>query len=265
MQGLYVFGVGCIISLALVTAAIILSEKVGKGHVPVMIAGVLAGVTILADVLASGKLAELTFFGQVVTIDGGTCIFPVILLGQDYLNEFYGPKAASTAVWGGFLSKIFFALMLPFVLSDFFPAAEFAVEIQDASRIALNLGPRIAIVSIIAYFLSGYTNVLVYDWVNKKTKGGLKWLWLRNNLSSNVAMLFDNILFCFGAFYGEIPTAAVWSMVFAGILLKWICNWLDTIFLYLMYWLKKTGVIYGKETANTFEEEIAAAAAKLNN
>lgn len=261
MHGFYVFAVGCIISLALVTATIILAERIAKGNVPIMIAGLLAGVTVLADVLASAKLTDLTFFGQICTIDGGTCIFPVILLGQDYLNEFYGPKAATTAVWGGFMSKIFFALMLPFVLSDFFPAAEFAIDLQEASRIALNLGPRIAIVSIIAYFCSGYTNVFVYDWINRKTKGGLKWLWLRNNVSSNVAMLFDNILFCFGAFYGVIPTAAVWSMVFAGILLKWICNWLDTIFLYLMYWLKKTGIIYGGE-ARTFEEEAEASVAK---
>lgn len=254
MQGLWIFGTGCIISLALVTATIILAERVAKGNVPIMIAGLLAGVTVLADVLASAKLADMVFFGQTATIDGGTCIFPVILLGQDYLNEFYGPKAATTAVWGGFMSKIFFALMLPFVLSDFFPASPFAVDLQEASRIALNLGPRIAVVSIIAYFCSGYTNVWVYDKINKATKGTIGTLWIRNNVSSNVAMLFDNILFCFGAFYGVIPTAAVWSMVLAGILLKWICNWLDTVFLYLMYWLKKNGVIYGGK-ARTFEEE----------
>jgi|GEM_PF-1467874 len=234
------------ISLGIVAVICIVSERLAKGYVPIMIAAVLAGVTIIADITASAKLIELNFFGWELVTTAGIFAFPVILLGFDYLNEFYGKDAAKIGVWGGFMAKVYMALMLPLLLSDFLPAAGFALELQDASRIALAQGARIGIASIIAYFLSGFTNVYVYSYVNKLTKGTKKTIWIRNNVSSNVAMLFDSILFILLAFAFTLPWPVVFAMIWAGVILKWLCNWLDTIFLYAMYWFKENGIISGE-------------------
>ena len=257
MHGFGIFVVGCLVSLTLVAVICILAERIAKGYVPVMIAGLLAGVTILADIMASAKLVDLQMFGMDLVADAGIFVFPVILLGQDYLNEFYGKKAAQVAVWSGFMAKIYLAIMLPFLISNFFPWSIYATELQEASKITLALGARISIASIIAYFLSGFTNVYVYDRLKVITKNKKKWLWVRNNVSSNVAMLFDNILFCFIAFGGVLPFEVVWGMVLAGILLKWMLNWLDTIFLYIMYWFKENGIISGEHHLKHPEEAVA--------
>lgn len=244
MQGFLVFLMGCAISLGIVMVVCIVAERIAKGHVPIVIAGLLAGVTIIADIMASAKLVELNFFGWNIITTAGVFAFPVILLGLDYLNEFYGKDAAKVAVWGGFMAKIYMVLMIPLLLSDIIPAAGFALDLQDASRISLALGARIGIASIIAYFFAGFTNVYVYSYMMKVTGG--KHLWIRNNVSSNVSMIFDQIIFLLLAFVGVLPITVIGSMIFAGMILKWICNWMDTIFLYTMYWFKNKGIISGE-------------------
>lgn len=245
MQGILIYLLGAGVSLTLVTAGVIVSERAGKKYATLMIVSMLAGVTLFSDIMASAKLSELVFFKWHLTIPVGTFAFPVILLGQDYLNEFYGDKVARTGVWGGFLAKLFMAIMMPLLLSDLIPSGQF-VDLESAARFCLAQSPRMAIASIICYWASGYTNVYTYAWIYKTLGGGPKWLWVRNNVSSNVAMLFDSVLFIILAFGGTMPWNVLWSMIWAMVLLKWICNWADTLFLYLMYWLKSSGIISGE-------------------
>lgn len=245
MQGILIYLIGAGISLTLVTVGVLVSERLGKKHATYMIVALLAGITLFSDILASAKMSELTFFKWQLTIPAGTFVFPVILLGQDYLNEFYGEKVARTGVWGGFLAKIFMAIMLPILLSDIIPSGQFA-DLESAARFCLSQSPRVAIASIICYWLAGYVNVYTYAWIYKITGSGPKWLWVRNNVSSNLAMLFDSVFFIILAFGGTMPWNVIGSMIWAMVLLKWICNWADTLFLYLMYWLKRTGIISGE-------------------
>lgn len=245
MQGIWIYLFGASISLTIVTLGVLVSERVGRKQATLMIVAMLAGVTLFSDIMASAKLSELTFLKWQLTIPVGTFAFPVILLGQDYLNEFYGERVAKAGVWGGFLAKLFMAVMMPILLSDMIPSGQF-VDLESAARFCLSQSPRMAIASIICYWAAGYTNVLTYAWIYKATGGGPKWLWVRNNVSSNVAMLFDSVLFIILAFGGTMPWNVLGSMIWAMILLKWICNWADTGFLYLMYWLKSSGIISGE-------------------
>src|SRR5690554_200488 len=114
MQGFLIFLMGCAISLGIVMVVCVLSERIAKGNVPIMIAALLAGVTVIADIMASAKMVELNIFGWQLTATAGTFVFPVILLGFDYLNEFYGKDAAKIGVWGGFMAKLYMAIMVPF-------------------------------------------------------------------------------------------------------------------------------------------------------
>lgn len=253
MEGLIIMIRAAFVALVVMTVLVLFAERFAKGYVPMVIAAVLAGVTIVADIMAGAKFIEVNFFGWLMEAEAGTFVFPVILLGVDYLNEFYGKTLARFAVIGGWLAKIYMALLFPFLLSDYLPWAGFAVEFgqDEMAKIILGLAPRIAIVSIIAYLLAGLSNVHIYAWLMKLTKG--KHLWLRNNVSSNVAMLFDTILFVFGAFLFVLPIYVVINMVFAQIIMKWITNWMDTIFLYLMAYLKTKGIITGKQHKESAE------------
>lgn len=241
-QGIGVYLQAAILALVLVTATVIFAERssIGKGYVPVLIGCLLAGITILSDIMASAKLVSLVFGGREFTTTAGTLIFPVILLGQDYINEFYGQEVAMRMVYGGWIAKIFMAILL-LVLLYATPAASYAQEQAEMANKVLGLTPRIGIASIVAYLISGTVNVKVYDWLRKATKE--RHLWLRNNASSNAAMLVDTAVFCTAAFVGALPSNVVLDISLTMIVVKIITNWLDTGFLYLMTYLKQGGWI----------------------
>ena len=105
----------------------------------------------------------------------------------------------------------------------------------------------ILIASLSAYLISQYFDVWWYNKIKKLTKG--KYLWLRNNGSTMVSQLIDNLIFT-GVFFvgyflifepkGFLGWPIITSIFITSYILKFIVSVLDTPFLYLAKKMKKS-------------------------
>lgn len=244
-SGLSTFVLIWIIGLGIIALGIFFAEKFGKKYAPVLIIGMLAGFTILAD-LGSIKLVAIKLGGLDLIAPAGSLLFAVLYFGEDYLNELYGRKIARTAVYAGWFGKLAVALGTLFViylLKD--PAIEAIASKNQQFNNLLAMGPRLNIVSIIAYLIAGLINVEIFHLIRKFTKE--KGLWVRSFISSAFGIVLDNSFFTFGAFLFTLPIATIWNMTWTTIVVHWTIALWALPFLYLLRHLKRQNVIGSHE------------------
>ncbi|MFH1641632.1 MAG: queuosine precursor transporter [Nanoarchaeota archaeon] len=173
----------------------------------------------------------------------GNIIYGTTFLATDILNENYGKKEARKAVWIGFFFLIATTIIMQICL-------RFTAHSSDTLSPALDqifgFLPRIAVASLAAYLLSELHDVWAYDFWKKKTNG--KHIWLRNNLSTMVSQIIDNVIFSWIAWVGLFGLFG-WEQVFSwdiiiqifivSYILKWIVALVDTPFIYWSKSIKK--------------------------
>ena len=194
------------------------------------------GVSIILANIQVMKTVQL--FGFVTAM--GNIIYGTIFFATDILNENYGKKEAQKAVWIGFFVLIFATIVMQISL-QFVP--DESDLLSPALQQIFGFLPRIAVASLVAYLISQLNDVYLFNFLKKKTKG--KHLWFRNNMSTLVSQLLDNIIFTFIAFVGLFglfgwEQVFEWSIIlqifFVSYVMKFIVAVLDTPF---MYWAKK--------------------------
>src|SRR5699024_3888587 len=127
-----------------------LSEKFGKRHAPFVFVGLIAGLQMMVS-FTSSKFVTLTFGGVEFFIIAGSLMFPILALGEDYLNEFYGAKIAKSAVTSQFIVRALSTIFLIWII--FLPAPASNPENFALFRDLMGIVPRVAISSIIATYL----------------------------------------------------------------------------------------------------------------
>ncbi|WP_342541673.1 queuosine precursor transporter [Paenisporosarcina sp. FSL H8-0542] len=180
--------------------------------------------TVLANIQVT-KLIEI--FGLTATL--GNAVYGSIFLVTDILNEKYGKKEAKKAVWLGFTSLLMMTAIMQFVI-QFQPAPDDIA--QESLSTIFGLIPRIALGSMIAYLVSQYTDVLIFNFIRKlfPSDGAF---WIRNNGSTMLSQLLDTLIFTSIAFLGVYPTE-VWLSVFVSTyVLKFLVSILGTPFGYM--------------------------------
>lgn len=190
-------------------------------------------------------ILPVQLFGLVTAL--GNIIYGSTFLATDILCENHGKKAAQRAIWIGFFMLVFVTIIMQ-VSINFNPYTEedpegFAMLTGEALKTIFGILPRIAFASIVAYLVSQNFDVWFYSRLKKlKTR-----LWVRNNISTMVSQLIDNVLFtwiAFVGFFGILGFDQVfsWSIILqifiTSYILKWIVAALDTPFLYLAKRLK---------------------------
>jgi len=195
----------------------------------------IAASVIIANIQVL-KLVEV--FGFVTAM--GNIIYGTIFLATDILNENHGKEDAQKAVWIGFFALIFVTIVMQITLK-FTPHPE--DFISPALQSIFELLPRITIASLTAYMISQFHDIWMFNLLKKKTKG--KYLWLRNNISTFLSQLIDNVIFTWIAFVGFFGLFG-WGLVFeweiiiqiffVTLVMKYIVAILDTPFI---YWAKK--------------------------
>jgi uncharacterized integral membrane protein (TIGR00697 family) len=194
------------------------------------------GVAIILANIQVMKTVQI--FGLVTAM--GNIIYGTIFFATDVLNENYGKKEAQKAVWIGFFVLIFATIVMQISL-NFVP--DESDLLSPALQEIFGFLPRIAVASLIAYLISQFHDVWAFNFWKKKTKG--KYLWLRNNASTMVSQLIDNVVFTGIAFVGLFglfgwEQVFEWSIIFqifiVSYVMKFIVAVLDTPF---MYWAKK--------------------------
>ncbi len=133
-------------------------------------------------------LKMIQIFGYVTAL--GNIIYGSIFLVTDILCENHDKKDARKAVMIGFFIMISVTVLMQICLL-FIPDASDTMSGNISAIFGLFF--PILIASLTAYVISQYFDVWWYNKLKQITKG--KYLWLRNNLSTMVSQLIDNIIF----------------------------------------------------------------------
>ncbi len=186
--------------------------------------------TAVAVILANIQVMKtVEIFGLVTAL--GNVIYSSIFLVTDILNENYSRKDAQKAVWIGFFVLIATTILMQ--LTILFIPDESDVLGESLYNI-FKFFPRIALASIIAYMVSQSHDVWFFSKLKKKHK--TKHLWVRNNLSTMISQLIDNIIFTLIAFVGVFSWEIILQIFLTSYIMKVIIASCDTPFI---YWARK--------------------------
>lgn len=188
----------------------------------------MTALAVISNVLA----AKIVSFGP-FTVAGGIITFSITFLITDIISEKFSKKEAQKAVICGAFANVLFVLSVFIAVS--WDAAPFALELGEMFNTVLGLTPRIAIASIVTYFVSQFADIGLFHFWKNLTKG--KHMWLRNNGSTIISQLIDTTIFTMLAFYGVFATADLPMIIIGGWLAKVVIAILDTPFMYLIVWL----------------------------
>ncbi len=228
-----------------------------RERVFLLLAGLFLGTLSMLNILG---LLRFIHIGEMQTTSFGTLTFavavgvlpyPLTFLCTDLICEIYGRARANAVVWTGVVLNIWvvFILWLGGVLPGFEtidPANSLPV-LDDAGRLPVFFEVRrfacgAVVASMIAYLTAQFTDVYMFHFWKKLTKG--KHLWLRNNGSTMVSQLVDStavilITWWIGGLDAmlteEAPLAVqLGALIFTGYMFKFSFALLDTL---PFYWL----------------------------
>lgn len=167
----------------------------------------------------------------------GIIAYPVTFLITDIISEIFGRKRANKVVLTGVFAS-FFALMIVIVSTE--ATATSWSPINDETFKKVFGFTFIAVgASLAAYLLAQFTDVQVFHFWKRLTKG--KHLWLRNNFSTFSSQLIDTasvlLLLCG---FGVIEWDLFGDLLLNGYLFKVLFAMLDTPLIYLaVYFIRR--------------------------
>jgi len=190
--------------------------------------------TAMAIIIANIQVMKtIKFFGLVTAM--GNIVYGSTFLVTDILCENHSREDARRAVLIGFFVLIFTTLIMQISLA-FIP--DETDTLSPALERIFSLLPRITVASLTAYLVSQFHDVWAFNFWKRKTAG--KHLWLRNNASTMVSQLIDNLVFTWIAFVGfgigwtqVFPTEVIVEIFITSYVMKFIVAVLDTPFVYL--------------------------------
>lgn len=188
----------------------------------------------ISIIIANVQVNKLvTLFGTQVAL--GNIAYSSIYVISDILTENYGANESKKLVGFGFFTMIFTSIVMQFAL--IIKPSESDINHVHLQAI-FTMFLRFTIASIIAFVLSSYTDILIYQNI-KKIKPGYENIWIRNNASTLLSQIVDNLVFSFIAFLGVYPIGIIISIILSTYFLKIITSIIDTPFVYLATYLKR--------------------------
>lgn len=220
-----------VISHAVVLLAAALARRLGLQFLTgLYVACILIATTIASKIVGVGSFA----------LSATVLTYSMTFLITDMIGEFYGRRAAHTAVFVAFLADLLFAITVYAALR--WPAASFWSG-QEAMEATLGQTPRIVLASFTAYLAAQNSDVWSYHFLKDRFQG--KQLWLRNLISTLFGQAIDTVLFYTIAFYGVFP---VGDLILAAYLAKIGIAVFETPVMYATRWL-----FYRNQTASVSE------------
>ncbi|MBW2989806.1 queuosine precursor transporter [Candidatus Woesearchaeota archaeon] len=203
--------------------------------------GLYAWIAMAVIIANIQVMKTIGIFGLVTAM--GNIIYSTTFLATDIISENHGRKESTKAVWMGFFILISVTIVMQLCLK--FTPHE-SDMLNPAMQQIFGLLPRIAIASLAAYIISQLHDVWAFAFWKRLFKG--KHLWIRNNFSTMISQLIDNVIFTWIAFVGFFGLFG-WGMAFSwdiiieiflvSYVMKWIVAVLDTPFIYLSRVIKR--------------------------
>ncbi|MBL9037875.1 MAG: queuosine precursor transporter [Archangium sp.] len=185
------------------------------------LAALFVSALLIGDIIGS-KLFDVTFFGKTWTLSAGIIPFPMTFVLTDVLNEFYGKRAARTVTWVGFAMAVFaftiitISVYLPWHAGTLDP--EWKGVTQGSFDAVFRGGQRILLASMVAYLLSQFLDIWVFDLLKRTTSG--RFIWLRATGSTLVSQLIDTAVIQTGVWVGIQTLPALLELIATSYLVK---------------------------------------------
>ncbi len=183
---------------------------------------------IVTDLVAT-KVASI--FGYNFSM--GAIFFAALFLATDLLSEHYGKKEAIKVINLGLVSILSFLVLSQSSLLIL--PIDSSLSIHTSLQIIFSSFSRITIASLLAYSVGNYSDIFIFDLIDKKFTGK-KWLWLRNNGSTFCSQFLNTLTFFPIAFYGTMPKSLLLEIAIVGHCVKLTVAILDTPFVYFSYY-----------------------------
>ncbi len=198
-------------------------------------------IAVIAANIQVLKIVDFPFFYNPIAL--GTILFATTFFATDILTEYYGVKFARRNILISFVGFLLMTIIMLFTLG-FKPLS---IEIAgDDYAWALNIQnhllgiflplPIFFVSSMIAFLLSQFFDVWIYEKISQITKK--KYIWVRNNISTILSSFLDNTIFSVFAWIILNPNPLDFKIVFftfiiGTFVLRIFLAIIDTPFIYL--------------------------------
>lgn len=177
-----------------------------------LLTGVFVAVLMISQVTA----VKPVDVGIVFT--GADLVFPLSYLLGDVLTEVYGFARSRLVIWIGLAANVLMSATLWLVGRIPGEAEWIADGGQQAWDMLLGLAPRIALASLVAYFVGEFVNAYVLAKMKVAMQG--RHFWMRTIGSSMVGQGFDTLIFFPIAYGGEWSWSLIGQIMAVAYVLK---------------------------------------------
>lgn len=140
----------------------------------------------------------------------GAILYPLTFLITDVMAEFYGKEKARLCVRLSIFMNLLIILIVTFM--DFLPATSWSKISDTIFHQVFGFYSVAVIGSMIACYVSQATDIFLYLWIRKITKG--KYIWLRNNGSTAMSLFLDTLVVIgFMTLFGILPKEHMWLLI----------------------------------------------------
>jgi uncharacterized integral membrane protein (TIGR00697 family) len=183
----------------------------------------------VATVIANIQVAKTIAMPPGIVMTLGNTMYVTLYMTSDLLNEKYGRAEARTAVWFGFFTLIMTTVIMQMALQ--FTPQETDIA-QSSMETIFGMMPRLALGSLVAYFVSQFLDVRLYSWI-RKYYGSSRQMWIRSNGSTMVSSFVDTLIFCTIAFAGVYDLKVWTEILLTTYIIKFLLTAAGTPILYI--------------------------------
>ena len=195
---------------------------------------------IIATNLIGGKLTIL--FGKGLSV--AILALPITYVILSATNEVFGQRLSIKYVLSAIISQITVLIIL--IVALWLPQGprEILPGFTEAYQTVFQVSGRIIVGSIVAFLVSQYYTIRIFNIIKQKTEQ--KFAWLRYNLATISGQLIDTFLFMFIAFYnGNVEF--IFNIALTYFLFKALAAIISTPFFYGGVWWLRTKSIPPEE------------------
>ena len=214
-----------------------------------LLVGGMVAVLLCSNLIGPAKVCTFTLpVLGVLTFGAGNLFFPISYIFGDVLTEVYGYARARRAIWAGFGAMLFATFMTQAILRmPASPNEPFNAQLQPALEVVFGGTWRIALASLVAYWIGDFANSFVMARMKLLTGG--RWLWTRTIGSTLVGQGVDSLAFYPIAFIGIWESQTIVKVIAFNWLMKVTVEVLFTPITYaVVNFLKR------REGVDTFDE-----------
>jgi uncharacterized integral membrane protein (TIGR00697 family) len=214
-----------------------------------LLVGGMVAVLLCSNLIGPAKVCTVTLplFGA-LSFGAGNLFFPISYIFGDVLTEVYGYARARRAIWAGFGALLFATFMSQVILRmPASPNEPFNAQLQPALEIVFGGTWRIALASLVAYWLGGFVNSFVMARMKLLTRG--RWLWTRTIGSTLFGQGVDSLTFYPIAFIGIWESQTIFKVIAFNWLMKVT---VEVVFTPVTYAV--VGFLKRREGVDTYDE-----------